>query len=441
MSASNWVRTNTVNRRKFLTQAGAMSAVLLAAACSSAPEVVVTKTITPGQSTASSTGSSSQVTVPGTSGSTTASTSAANGVRIIASPKFGSTDVAPTAAITITTFNAKITTLTVTGTDGAEVQGTTDANGTTWSLTDRLKYGQTYTFAGSAVDSGGAATPITGTLATVSPAEKLKALPAYATQGGTYGVGQPVIIQFNGVVTNRAEAEKRMKVTTDKGDVVGSWGWLADEDIVGDGLRSQVHWRPKDFWPSNTKVSVTMDLYGVDFGGGKWGDDDTTLSFTIGRRMIAYADVSSFHLRVEQDDVVVKNYPVSYGKADNGRVTRSGIHLVQDKISKTNGSGVPTYSMCNATFGYCGVDVTWPVRINNNGEFIHENDSTIRSQGVANVSHGCVNMSTANAKDFYQRCLVGDPVIVSNTGADMKQSDFNYDWIFSYDQWKSLSAL
>ncbi len=85
--------------------------------------------------------------------------------------------------------------------------------------------------------------------------------------------------------------------------------------------------------------------------------------------------------------------------------------------------------------------MTWAVRINNNGEFIHENDSTIPSQGIANVSHGCVNMSTANAKDFYDMSLIGDPVIVSNTGQDMTPADYIYDWIYSYDEWKGLSAL
>lgn len=440
MSVSRWLRESTVDRRKFLAQAGGMSAVLATAACASSDPVTVTVTTTPGQ-----TATGGAVTVPPAGGATTsasavATTGAASTARIIASPKFGSTDVAPTAGVTITTFNAKITDLTVTGSDGRTVTGTIDSGGATWTLTDRLRFDTVYTFAGTATDTAGTATPIEGQLTTVAPADTLDALPAYATEGGTYGVGQPVIIQFNGVVTNRAAAQERMKVTTDKGDVIGSWGWLQDEDIVGDGLRSQVHWRPQEFWPANTTVTVTMDLYGVDFGDGKWGTDDTTLTFTIGRKLVAFADVTTFRLRVEQDDVEIKNYPVSYGKADNGRVTRSGIHLVQDKIPSKNGA-VPTYSMCNAAFGYCGVDVTWPVRINNNGEFIHENDSTIPYQGVANVSHGCVNMSTANAKDFYNLVIIGDPVIVSNTGGDMTAADFNYDWIYSYDAWKGLSAL
>ncbi|WP_157970635.1 L,D-transpeptidase [Nakamurella deserti] len=431
MSVSRWLRESTVNRRKFLGQAGAMSAVLATAACSSTGPVVITQTVTPGQPT-----SSGGVTVPPAGGTTpgapAAGTTPVTNARIIASPKFGTADMAPTAGVTITTFNATIDELTVTGSDGAVVNGALDSGGATWTLSDRLKFNTVYTFAGTATDTAGTQVPIDGTLTTVNPSSTM-GLNWVVEEAGTYGVGQPIIVVFDGQVSNQAAAEKALTVTTDKGDIVGSWGWLQDEDIQGKGLQSQVHWRPKEFWPANTKVTVQADMYGVDFGNGSWGGTDVTRNFTIGRSLVVTADVNSFRLKVEQDGVQIRDYPVSYGKGDDDRATRSGIHLVQRKY--------PDYDMCNARFNYCGVKVTWAVRINNNGEFIHENDSTIPYQGIANVSHGCVNMSTANAKDFYDMAIIGDPVIVSGTGVDMSEQDFIYDWIYSYDRWKGLSAL
>ena len=130
-------------------------------------------------------------------------TSAAPQIRVIADPKLGSTDVGPLTPMTITTFNAKITDLTMTGADGGTVAGTVDASGAAWTLTDRLEYGQTYTIAGTATDSAGGTTPITGTIATVNP---LATVPISFVQdeGGTFGVGQPVVIVFEGQVTNKS---------------------------------------------------------------------------------------------------------------------------------------------------------------------------------------------------------------------------------------------
>ena len=152
-----------------MVDAAAMSAVLTTAACGTGKQVVVTLTTTPGQPL------TSQVTVPNGAGSstaavtTTSATATTSSVRVIASPKFGTVDVAPTAPVTVTTFNAKISELTVTDQDGAQVKGEIDSGGATWTLGQRLKYGSTYTFAGTATDASGTATPITGTLATVSP--------------------------------------------------------------------------------------------------------------------------------------------------------------------------------------------------------------------------------------------------------------------------------
>ena len=404
MSVSRWLRESVVDRRKFLGTAGAMSAVLAAAACAAEP-VIVTVTTTPGQGA-----TDGAVTVPPANGATTTApvtsgAPSASTARVIASPKFGTIDVAPTAAVTITTFNARIDALTVTGSDGRTVAGTIDSGGATWTLTDRLRFNTTYTFTGTATDTAGVVTPVEGQITTVNPSSTT-AISFVVEENGTYGVGQPIAIIFNGQVVNRADAEKALTVTTDKGDIVGSWGWLQDEDIQANGnLQSQVHWRPKEFWPANTKVTVTANMYGVDFGNGRWGGDDVVRNFTIGRSLIVTADVNSFRLKVEQDGVQIRDYPVSYGKSDDERATRSGTHLVQAKF--------PEWEMCNARFNYCGIKVKWAVRINNNGEFIHENDRTIPYQGVANVSHGCVNMSTENAKDFYDMAIIGDPVIVS----------------------------
>jgi hypothetical protein len=84
----------------------------------------------------------------------------------------------------------------------------------------------------------------------------------------------------------------------------------------------------------------------------------------------------------------------------------------------------------------------WAVRISNNGEFIHANPASSGAQGSSNVSHGCVNLSTADAQAYYNSAIYGDPVEVTNSGVNLAPSDGDiYDWAIPWDQWQALSAL
>jgi hypothetical protein len=84
----------------------------------------------------------------------------------------------------------------------------------------------------------------------------------------------------------------------------------------------------------------------------------------------------------------------------------------------------------------------WAVRISNNGEFIHANPASSGAQGSSNVSHGCVNLSTADAQAYYNSAIYGDPVEVTNSGVNLAPSDGDiYDWAIPWGQWQALSAL
>ena len=408
---------------------------VLVTACSGAEQtVVVTEYVTPGASTAPVT--IEPLPTAETTGATAPAAEALSRVRISANPKFGSTDVPPTERVTITAFNATITDLTaVSTTDDTTLSGTISDDGGTWTLGERMSYAATYTLTGTAAGSDGATVPIEGQISTVDPGDTQRAAFQLA-EGGTYGVATPIIITFAGQVTDKAAAEATFTVATDKGPVEGSWAWLQDEDIQGTGVKqSRAHYRTRDYWPGNTTVTVAAALYGADLGDG-WGREDITRTFTIGRSQIVKADVSSFRLVVLVDGAVAKNYPVSYGRNtdDPELETRSGTHVVQEKFD--------SFTMCNPKYGYCGFIANWAVRISNNGEFIHENAAVIDSLGKENVSHGCVNMSPADAKDFYDNALYGDPVEVTGTSTQLSPADGDiFDWTYSYDQWKSFSAL
>ena len=420
---------------------------LLITGCSSGGEEAVTVTVEAPPSGVS-------VTAPGLPGTTAAQPSQAgdgvpstssNGVRITANPRFGAKDVPPNDPVVITVFSATIQNMTMTADDGTSVNGTLAADKKSWSTAERLNYNTKYTVKGTATATiGGTAVPITGAFSTVNP-EKTMGVQINIPENATVGIAAPIIVTFLGQVSDRAAAEKALTVTTSAGDKVqGNWAWVQDEDFQSLGFKqSQVHWRPTKssvggtpYWPAGTKVTLKADLHGVDYGNGLWGRDDLTQSFSIRKdALVVKADASSHRLIVMVNDMVVKNYPVSYGKESvPGRATVTGIHVVTNKY--------PEYSMCNPEYDYCNAEEKWAVRINNNGEFIHENLLAKAAFGIANVSHGCINMGEPAAQEFYGMAKYGDPVEVVNTGGPpMSEADALYDWIYTAEEWKAMSML
>ncbi len=365
---------------------------------------------------------------PPSDGATVSSPAPSAKATVTASPAFGSTDLSPSAPISITATGGTISKLTLTNPDGKQVTGALSADKTSWTVGEDLGYGKTYTASGSAVTPEGTSTAISGTFTMATPDSKTttRITPG---DGEVVGVAAPVIIKFEVEPADKAAVEKSVTITTTP-TVVGSWGWVQHDD----GLWA-LDWRPKDSWPANTTVHVEANVYGVDFGNGVWGGDDLTSDFTIGRNQVVKADVNSHEMVVLQDGVVVATYDASYGKGTNAdQTTRSGIHVVSEKFEDK--------LMSNPKYGYVNLLEHWAVRISANGEFIHANPNTVSDQGNTNVSNGCVNLSSENAEAYYNSAIYGDPVEVTGTDVNLSAADGDiFDWSVSYDVWKTLSAL
>jgi lipoprotein-anchoring transpeptidase ErfK/SrfK len=97
--------------------------------------------------------------------------------------------------------------------------------------------------------------------------------------------------------------------------------------------------------------------------------------------------------------------------------------------------------MDSSTWGLTGTgayrtEVEWATRISSSGEFVHAAPWSVDSQGVENVSHGCVNVSTDAAKWFYDTFIPGDPVIIRNTvGPALEVWDGFGDFQLPFDQY------
>lgn len=316
----------------------------------------------------------------------------------------------------------------LTNPSGTKVEGAMSPGGNSWATTEALGYGNTYTWSGTVTGPSGNSSPLSGAFTTLKPSTITSANINIA-DSATVGIAAPVILQFAGKVTDKATVEKALTVTTVP-PTVGSWAWLPDSP---EGARA--HWRPQSYFAAGTVVDVSASLYGVPLGGGSYGKADLTSHFTVGRSQIVKADAASHRIVVIRNGQVLFDFPVSYGKADLPRnVTRSGIHVVSEKLADV--------FMTNIAAGYTNVHEKWAVRISNNGEFIHANPNTVAVQGSTNVSNGCINEATADAEQYFNSAMFGDPVEVTNTSINLSAADGDiYDWALSWSQWRSMSAL
>ncbi|HWC23815.1 MAG TPA: Ig-like domain-containing protein [Flexivirga sp.] len=337
----------------------------------------------------------------------------------------------PFGAPVTLTASVRLRSLTVQDGDGRTVDGKLARSGTSWTSAGLI--GPDVCWSWTAITSKGASSH--GTVASTAATRTVRAT-ANIGVDRTVGVAAPIVVNFSAQVTDNAAVEKNLQVLMRPAGssgpwkpAVGSWAWLPDN-----APNSTVHFRTKQYWPAHTEVHVILPLAHLDWGGGVTGVQDLDWHFNIGRSQIVVADARKHNIVIYRDGAKVATYPASYGlNSDPIRNTRSGINIVTDKQQ--------TVEMKSKRYHYDEIE-HWAVRFNNNGQFIHANPDTVEQQGKTNVSHGCINLSTANGKAYYMTAIYGDPVDVRGTKVKLADTRTElYDWALSWKQWTALSAL
>jgi lipoprotein-anchoring transpeptidase ErfK/SrfK len=343
--------------------------------------------------------------------------------KIIAEPAVNAKDVEVAKPIKISVVEGTLTEATLTNPDGKKVAGEIAPDKLSWTTTEKLGFGKTYTYAAKAKGSDNKDVELKGSFTTMNPSKLIKAT-VNPIDNRTVGVGMPISVKFESAPQDKAAAEKALKVETSPNKVEGSWAWLS---------ATQVDWRPKEYWPANTEVKVSANLLGVNYGNG-YGRADVTSKFKIGRNQVLKVNTPDHNLKVYRDGALSATYPASNGKdADPNLNTPNGTVVVMAKEE------VGDFS--NPRYGYTNVKKKWAVRISNHGEFIHENEENRANIGKNNTSHGCVNLFEADAKAVFDAVLIGDPVEVTGSKATFPTTSDVNDWLFSWDKWKSMSAI
>jgi lipoprotein-anchoring transpeptidase ErfK/SrfK len=324
--------------------------------------------------------------------------------------------------------SGKVSSVTLADDSGVAVAGEMKADGTSWVPAAPLAFKKNYTATVVATGEDGKTVTQTTSFATMSKPGKTAGAGLYLFSDREYGVAMPVVVEFPTPIPEdaRAGVQSRLFVTTDPPQP-GVWAWSSGK---------QAQYRAAKYWQPGTKITVRVALGGHPMGGGRYGDKDRAGVGNISAKKIEMiVDNTTKHMQVLQNDVEVKSIPVSLGSAKFP--SSSGTMVVMDKQVETV---FDTRNDPTATDRYV-VDIQYAQRLTWGGEFIHSAPWSVKDQGVRNVSHGCVNMSAANAKWLFDLTRIGDPVTVKGTERVLADGNGWTAWTLPWSEYIKHSAL
>ena len=341
------------------------------------------------------------------------------------------TELQPGDALKFTVANGALKDVEVTNSEGGEVKGT--LKDAVWTPSKPWNLNSSYTLTATLSNTDPHAGPTTTVTKKVKSVDGDVNVVEMLYDDASVGIGMPVIIKFEHEVIDasmRAKIQKAMQIDVSPKQE-GSWGWID---------QTQLMWRPKDFWKAGTKVSVRGNLTGLPTSSHRWITHDVEGSFQVGDARIIKIYIDDHKMDVLRDGKIVRTIPVTTGKPGATTTTRSGTKVIIErdatKVMDSSTVGIP-----NGSSGYYHVKVKYAMRVTYTGEFIHAAPWSEGSQGSANVSHGCVGLSTENAKWLFNFCAAGDPVISSGSNRQFKPGEGIGCWCYDWSGWQKLSAV
>ncbi|MFD8812304.1 Ig-like domain-containing protein [Streptomyces sp. NPDC059627] len=343
------------------------------------------------------------------------------------SPKSGATGVDTSGALKVTAAKGKLTDVEVKDAKGKEIAGAIAAGGASWTPSTHLASSTKYTVHAVAKDADGRESAEDSSFTTLTPKNTFV---GYFTpeDGSTVGVGMPFSVHFTRGITDPAAVEKAITIKTEPAvDVEGHW--------FGN---DRLDFRPENYWKSGTKVSVSLNLDGVEGRDGVYGKQAKTVKFTIGRNQVSIVDAKKHTMKIMQDGKVVKTLAVTTGKP--GYDTWNGQMVISEKLRVTRMNG--------ETVGYGGEydikDVPDAMRLTTSGTFIHGNYWGGDAFGNYNASHGCVGLRDIRgggdralpAAWFFDHSIIGDVVTVKHSNDRTVSPDNGLNgWNMSWKEW------
>jgi lipoprotein-anchoring transpeptidase ErfK/SrfK len=203
--------------------------------------------------------------------------------------------------------------------------------------------------------------------------------------GAVVGVAHPIVVTFTAPVADRAAAERSIRVVSPS-NLTGHFDWV-ENDVV--------QWVPSHYWPSHTRVSVEVQGMGT--------------GFETGDALVAVASISAHTFTVSRNGEILRTMPASMGKPSRPTPIGNFTALSKERtvVMDSRTIGIPLSS----PDGY-KITASYAVRVTWSGVYVHSAPWSVDSQGYANVSHGCINLSPDNAAWYFNTVTVGDPINV-----------------------------
>jgi lipoprotein-anchoring transpeptidase ErfK/SrfK len=344
----------------------------------------------------------------------------------LTSPKDGATDVPASAEITYAVEGASGAEVTLTDEAGRTVDGAMRPDGSSWLPANQLDFGTKYTVSVAAAKPDGSKLETKGTFTTMQQPANLVDVHSFIGDDQVVGVAMPIVIQFglNVPEDQRDDVERRLFVRSDPPQE-GIWHWFTGEEI---------HYRPREYWKAGTKLDIRIGTGGLPWGVPTWyGRHDLTVRASVGPQLIMEVDNRTKKMTVKRDGRVLRTMLVSLGKPSTP--SSSGALVVMSRDSKyrfDTRREIPN--------GYV-VDVRYAMRLTWQGEFVHAAPWSDGARGRRNISHGCVNLGTADARWLYDNIRVGDPVTIRGTEVHIGWGNGWTDWDRSWEEYVKGSAL
>lgn len=354
------------------------------------------------------------------------------GIELTVTPADKATGVPVSVEIEAKAKDGKVTEMSLADAAGKAVDGELRADGSSWVPAEPLDYTTTYTVTVTVDPAKGDTTKASTTFTTMKRPSKRMPAHVYMADDMVYGQAMPIVVELGGggvPEQHRAAVERRLFVTSEP-QQEGVWHWDSG---------TQVEYRPKEYWQPGTKLSVRLGLGGLPIGDGRYGQVDITIKASIDtvRREIVVTN-SNKQLVATQDGRTVKTMPVSLGKPS--KPSFSGTMVIMERLATTVFDS-STYGVPADSAGGYRTKVKYAERLTWDGQFIHAAPWSVADQGHRNVSHGCVNVATNNAKWVYDWVKIGDPVVVKGTGHELSQGNGWTAWSLPWDDFAAGSAL